>query len=424
MARRKKWWSFNAGQRDRDWVRAYCEGCPGRKSCVKQEEHTGPLYLEWYDTEADPETGKQRRVRRRARLRGVTTASEAIRRALDAAKQLDLLAKERAAPVTLARLLSIYSQEVTPTKGESKQGHDRRATRIWLAFFDAQPEEERRSHRQPSTLDRTDWDRFIAARRAGQIDGWGPVRDRQVGYDLKFMISVLNWATGAGQAGKPYLERNPWGSDIRRSQKWEMPKELSPKRPAMTNEIRSRLIEHAPGWQFGAALELERETRRRNNAIRQLLWSDIDLTAETVRWRGETDKAGRANVTPLSPRAVEILRGLPSRGVGAVPVFPAPTDATRPTSRHTFQTWLRRAKQRWLRTIDDPAERARLAEQLRGLGFHGEKRAGVRDPQFRRLEPKIQEELAGTNFDTLKNTYDEVSVEEMRKAFRTASGGN
>jgi hypothetical protein len=52
---------------------------------------------------------------------------------------------------------------------------------------------------------------------------------------------------------------------------------------------------------------------------------------------------------------------------------------------------LRRAKQRLLRSIGDEAERERLLE-LRGVGYHAEKRAGVRDPLFRAMPAKIQEE--------------------------------
>ena len=54
--------------------------------------------------------------------------------------------------------------------------------------------------------------------------------------------------------------------------------------------------------------------------------------------------------------------------------------------------------------------------RLLGVGFHAEKREGVRDPAFRSLPSKIQEELAGTRFETLSNIYDKVGVEEMRAA--------
>ena len=52
------------------------------------------------------------------------------------------------------------------------------------------------------------------------------------------------------------------------------------------------------------------------------------------------------------------------------------------------------------------------------MGFHSEKRSGVRDPEFRALPPAIQEELAGTSWKTLRGTYDEITVEDMRVALR------
>ena len=38
----------------------------------------------------------------------------------------------------------------------------------------------------------------------------------------------------------------------------------------------------------------------------------------------------------------------------------------------------------------------------------------MRDPEFRRLSPKVQEELAGKSYEMLKNTYDEVTISDMR----------
>src|SRR5690606_21374708 len=137
----------------------------------------------------DPD-GTTRRTRPRVLLQDVTTEEEAAKRADKlAAKFADL--EPRASTLTITRLLTLYLQEVTPGKGASKQSHDRRAKRVWVAFFDAQPEAGRRSGRHPETLDRTDWDRFAEWRRTGRIPGWRPTRARQVEYDLKFMIAAL-----------------------------------------------------------------------------------------------------------------------------------------------------------------------------------------------------------------------------------------
>jgi len=232
------------------------------------------------------------------------------------------------------------------------------------------------------------------------------------------MIAVLNWGYGHRERGLPVLEVNPWRPEVRRAQRWGFPREKSPHRPGMTVELREGLTSHQPNWQFGLALLLERETRRRNSSIRRLLWSDVDLSEETVTWRAELGKAGRSMVTALTPTAAEALTTAPSRGIGNTPVFPSATDPSRPTPRNTFQTWLRRAKLKWIEAIPE-SEREQLRRRLRGMGFHAEKRAGVRDPWFRSLEPQVQEILAGTNWTTLKDVYDEVTLEDQRRVIRT-----
>lgn len=393
--RKGKTWSYTAGEKGRNRVRVY------------EEQRTGILMLEWYE-----QSGKRKR-----KSLGHRDKEKAKEIADRVAAELRRVAQVDGGSVTLHTLFDKYLREVTPTKGASKQRHDKRAARCFRAFFDAQPEASRRMSRHPSTLDRVDWDRFIEWRRAGKIPGWERgVGDCQVRHDLTFLISVLNWATGQKVGGQPILQRNPWDGSIRRSQNWQKPKVRNQKRPAMTDSIREKLIEHSPSWQFAAALRLGRLTGRRNSSIRQLLWSDIDFDAETVKWRADKDKVGRENKTPLLPEAVEILKGLPSRGIGDAPVFPSAEDPTQPTPDHTFQTWLQRAKRRWLRSIEDEGERRRVKEALSGLGFHGEKRAAVRDERFRKLPPKLQEALTGTNYDTLRRIYDEVSVEDQRKA--------
>jgi len=316
--KRKKRWSYNAGHRGRNWVRAF-------------EKPDGSLHLEWM------EDGRRKRLF----LRHVSTKDNAKRKADELAVEFIKLEGESRVPITITQLLHEYVKEVTPTKSTSKQGHDRRALRLWRSFFDSQPELGRRSERKAGSLDRIDWDRFISQRTSGEIPGWPKrVKNQQVSYDLKFMIAVLNWATGQGIHGRSFLATSPWRAEVRRSQKWTMPRELNPHRPGMTSEIREALIARAPSWQFGLALLLQRETRRRNSSIRQLMWSDIDLEAEEVTWRGKLDKSGKENATPLTHRAVEALRNAPSRGIGMTPVFPAATNPRQPTPRNTFQIFL------------------------------------------------------------------------------------
>jgi hypothetical protein len=83
----------------------------------------------------------------------------------------------------LGKLFDIYTREVTPEKGESKPRHDHR------------------QERRRGTLRREG--------RKGKAKDAG-VRDRQIAYDLKFLLSLLNWATLSGDGQEaPLLERNP-----------------------------------------------------------------------------------------------------------------------------------------------------------------------------------------------------------------------
>jgi hypothetical protein len=394
--RRKKHFSYCTGERRRNRVRAFRHAANGK------------LYLEFRDK------GKRHSVRL-----DTSEEQEAKQQADELSVRLGRIADEEALAdqVSVRTLIDRHGKEVSPTKGRSKQDHDRRAGRMFVAFFDAQPEVTRHSSRDPATLDRLDWDRFIEWRRAGRIPGFPKrVRSQTVRYDLQYMVAVLNWAVGVGD-----LVSNPWGGERRRAERWgAMPFEISPHRPAMTDELRAMLIVNGPdNWQFEAALLLGRATGRRNSSIRQLRWSDIDQERWVVRWRASTDKSGREGMVPLTPDAVTVLKELPSRGIGDMPVFPSEADPTAPTGRHTFQIWLRRAKAMCIRSA--PAlKREKLQARLKGIGYHAEKRAAVRSKNARQLPPKIQEAFFGTRYETLKNVYDEVGPEDIRDAMSEA----
>lgn len=420
--REQKYWSHNAGQKGRNWVRAF-------------QDRDGKYNVEWMEPVTDETTGEQvweanrhgvlqpksRKVR--ARLKGVTDPEVARKRAdtiaarfLDeqttSVRSRDHLVASIVVPgegVLAGDLIDYYLKEVTPEKKESKQGHDCRAARLFKQHL---------AGVRANQLDRTHWDSFIAARRRGEFPSFDPVGPRQVTYDLKFMIAVLGWGLGAADAqGTVYLERHPWSRERRKALNMRFPTGGSPRRPSMTDEVRDGLIRHSPNPQFAAALHVGRHTVSRNSSVRHLQWSDVDLENRTVRWRGEFDKNGQEVVVPLPPVAVAALRGLP-RGIGEAWVFPAAMDKAKPTPRHTFQTWLRRAKARLLASIADPVRKRRLEQQMEGLGFHGEKRAGVRDQRFRNLAPKIQEAIARTNHETLRKIYDDVGLDEIALAMR------
>ena len=278
--RRKKRFSYSTGERGRNRVRAF------------RHSANGKLYLEF----------RVEGKRHSTRL-DTSDEEEAKKLADELSVSFGRLADEEAEADqgSVRTLIDRYGREMSPTKGRSKQDHDRRAGRMFCAFFDAQPEPTRRSSRDPATLDRLDWDRFISARGAGTIPGWPwPVRDQSVRYDLQYLVAVLNWGVGVGD-----LTANPWGGERRRAERWgAMPFEINPHRPAMTDELREMLIANGPdNWQFEAALQLGRETGRRNNSIRQLRWSDIDQERWVVRWRASADKSGREDVGSAHARS-------------------------------------------------------------------------------------------------------------------------
>lgn len=203
MARKTKGWSYNAGERGANWVRAYADCRDGR------------LYAEFFDNVEDAASGETVRKKRRISLSaaGVTTTAEAVAKVEKMAAEFAALStpEGRPAPLTLRELVTLYGREETPKKGKSKQDHDRRAARLFLAFFDSRKDRRRRSDRAPGSLDKKDWDEFIADRRAGRIAGFDPVRDRVIEYDLKLLIAVLSWAEGADEHQAHHLTKNPWG---------------------------------------------------------------------------------------------------------------------------------------------------------------------------------------------------------------------
>ncbi len=229
---------------------------------------------------------------------------------------------------------------MTPTKSQGTRQHDRACVEMFLRFLGAE--------RDARSLNRRDWDRFIQARRAGTVAPAGkrspdPVRNRQIEYDLRWLLAVLNWATMArDDGGSPLLDRNPLRG-------LPVPTELNPRRPLFTQEQYEALRKVAADmdWRFQFAVATVHETAHRNGAVRHLRWSDLDLEAKLVRWAAEHDKMGFAHETPCSETLVQVTRHARRTGaaIGAAWLFPAPGDPTRPCSRHVMRDWMEQALQ-------------------------------------------------------------------------------
>ena len=88
--RRKKNWSYNAGERGRNWVRAY------------RQKRDGRYYLEWMDA------GK----RRSALIKGVSTAEVAKRKADELAAKLATF-EPNPESTTLDNVIDRYTKELS-----------------------------------------------------------------------------------------------------------------------------------------------------------------------------------------------------------------------------------------------------------------------------------------------------------------------
>ncbi|MBA3655959.1 MAG: tyrosine-type recombinase/integrase [Gemmatimonadaceae bacterium] len=318
------------------------------------------IFFEFY--ERVPDTDQVRRVRISA---GHNDRTAAKSKADELAAAFSKPERARVSEATLNSLFDIYMREVTPMKGASKRAHDHRAAELFKRSWGG--------NRKISTLNRRDWDKFIHERRRGTLRPVGRkakenetgVRDRQIAYDLKFLLSVFNWAmTGGDGRGNPLLERNPLKG-------LPIPREESPRRPLLSDDQYQALqrVGAQVGQHFELALILAHETGHRIGAIRQLRWNDVDLKERRIVWRAENDKIGMEHVAPLSDEAVRALekRQKENPAIGNSWLFPSPANPSTPCSRHLVRDWWRRA-----------AKRAKLSSTAR-LGWHSLRRKFVND---------------------------------------------
>jgi len=314
-------------------------------------------------------------------------------------------AETKPEPLTLEMLFEIYGEEVTPTKGAHTRGHDRAAMLMFLRFFGR--------NRDPATLSRRDWDRFIRARRAGRIGPSGkPVSDRTVEYDLKFLIAVLNWAAKSrDERGRLLLDSNPLKG-------LRTPTEKNPTRVVLAEEEYRALLKvsHRVDWRFHVALVLAHETGHRIGAIRQLRWSDINFEGGMILWRAEHDKSDYGHVTPVTAEALSALSEAPGPVplAGKAPLLPAPRNPVAAVGAARLHAWWQKAQ---ILAGLDP---------MPGRGWHSLRRKFASDLMDQPL--KVLCELGGwKTAKTVLQCYQRPDAGQLRKALedrRRARDGN
>jgi len=255
---------------------------------VRAYEKGGSALLEFYERPSPSADA----VRKRVSL-GRCDREQAKLKADELAAALRKLENPQASALTLHALFyNWYLKEVTPQKSKGKQRHDATCAEMFCRCFG--------ERRHPRTLNVRDWQKFIRDRRVGALRPMSlaekpvqPVSDRQLRYDLKYLMAILNFATVArDDRDVPLLTHNPLKG-------LPYPSEDNPRRPMLADERYQKMREvaarvHARCESF---LIVVHETGHRAASVRQLRWSDIDLEAKTVTWRADSDKIGFAHQT-------------------------------------------------------------------------------------------------------------------------------
>lgn len=345
-------WSYRAGAKGENRVRVYERSGGNRKPGI------------WIDYRDDAG------IRRKSPL-GITDRDQAKLKADEIAAQFRREGARRPTELTLGGLIEMYEREVTPEKSAGVQKYDRRTFELLLRFFG--------HDRRPATLSRREWDAFIKARRSGKLRPpkakMAKVGGQVLEHDLKLLNAVLNWATQAGDGrGGFLLDRNPVKG-------LPIPKEESPQRALLTDAqytaVRQAAAARSPAAECFAVLAWE--TGHRSNSIRQLRWSDVDLDAGRIHFRGEADKIGHDHWNPLHVEAAAILKRERARAqaIGDAWIFPSRRDASKPLPRDTAQRlWQQLAKAAQL-----PAKERYGWHSLRRAFANRYRRAPLRDLQ-------------------------------------------
>src|SRR5207249_4619525 len=183
---------------------------------------------------------------------------------------------------------------------------------------------------------------YVTARRAGEISG-RPVGATVVHQEVKLLKSMMKWATGVFEQGRPLLDRNPLTG-------FAVPKTRDPRRPMIDADTVEKLLTVADRVSplLPLLIMLMESTGRRLSSVLGLRWDDFDFQKRTITWRAELDKKRKTWVVPMPTKAEQALLAFRAAhpAIGSALVFPMKHDPMKPISRHHASVWLERAYRR------------------------------------------------------------------------------
>jgi integrase len=306
--------------------------------------------------------------------------------------------------LTLGYLKTEYLTHVTPDKAPSTQAHDRTCAEMFRRAFGAEM--------NPRDLGEKHWRRFIRERRSGVLRPVGrlkpgAVRDRIIQYDLKFLLSVLNYATHASNGrGGELLDRNPLGHLLAKK-KIAMPSEAEPYRPAITESEYRAVLERAPEIHphLVLAMVICYETGHRIGSVHRLSWADVDLEKDVITWPAPHEKNRRSHQSPVSPELHNVLVIEREATGGKGWLFPSPLHPDRPRERGLFHHWFPRAEK--LAGVQHVARRQ----------FHAFRRKLANDLNAKGASPSVIAAVGGWHgTQALEQCYIQPSIEDARAA--------
>lgn len=208
---------------------------------------------------------------------------------------------------------------------------------------------------------------FVKKRLAGGIvtgrDGDGKdkltrsVRARSAQADLEVLRSMIHWATTFRvHSGVRLLDRNPLagvrlparGSNPRRPVATQERFTATRQAIALLRDEAETESDRLKWLKLELALVLAHATGRRLGSIRQLAWPDVDLTANKILWRAESDKKKKEWKVPIPAALREELWAFRVKLGGAFGglLFPSNTDRSQPVRRDVLAKWLQQAERK------------------------------------------------------------------------------